>query len=593
MHHACILESSRRAASPVTVALWLGRGWCPTVGTGLSGRIAVIPCTAVRPFLLLYGLALVVRLILLALYPDPAYPDSYYYVDVARALASTGRLELDFVWIFAEVGGDIPANPALPVPANAHWLPLSSFIQAPFILLLGPTAFASALPLALIGAVTAPLTFAIARDAGARREVQWGAAILAAIPAAGTVFMPQPENFALLQPLIAATLWLAARGLKGQPLAFALAGLLVGLVSLARNDGLLAAAALAALFAWDRWRARPGAVPARIPWSAAFACAGLYLLVMGPWYLRQLAVFGSLSPTSSSGYALWIRTIEEWNSITADPSLGRFLAQGPGPILASRLGGLVAAFGQFAVIICSIVLLPFVLVGGWRRRHSIEFRPWLVYMLLVFLGAALLYPLHVPGGTFIHSAVGLGSHAYIVALEGVAALVAWLATRRSGWQDGTATPLFVGLVVGFVVVTAALYTLPVHEAWDASRQPRLALALELDRKGVARDERLLTIDAAGFKYFTGRGGVVTPNDPIDTVEAVARAYGTRWLVLERDALVPALLPVLRGEARPAWIGGAVYSVPADDGGTPRLALYPICVTPGDSRCAVALGGVVP
>jgi hypothetical protein len=34
--------------------------------------------------LLLYALALAVRLVLIALFPDPAYPDSFYYVDVAR-----------------------------------------------------------------------------------------------------------------------------------------------------------------------------------------------------------------------------------------------------------------------------------------------------------------------------------------------------------------------------------------------------------------------------------------------------------------------------------------------------------------------------
>ena len=36
----------------------------------------------------LFGLALLVRLVLIAMYADPAYPDSYYYVDVARAIAA-------------------------------------------------------------------------------------------------------------------------------------------------------------------------------------------------------------------------------------------------------------------------------------------------------------------------------------------------------------------------------------------------------------------------------------------------------------------------------------------------------------------------
>ena len=117
------------------------------------------PCTCLR---------VAVRLVLVAVFPDPAYPDSYYYVDVARTLAAGHGFNVDFIWIFAEVGGAIPANPVLPIPSNAHWMPLASIVQVPFIWLLGPTGFASALPFALIGAIAAPLTWAIARDAGAR-----------------------------------------------------------------------------------------------------------------------------------------------------------------------------------------------------------------------------------------------------------------------------------------------------------------------------------------------------------------------------------------------------------------------------------------
>ncbi|HEY0443374.1 MAG TPA: glycosyltransferase family 39 protein [Candidatus Limnocylindrales bacterium] len=548
-----------------------------------------------RTPMLLYAVALGVRLLLTALYPDPAYPDSYYYVDVARALQATGRLEVDFVWIFGEVGGRIPLVPVLPVASNAHWLPLSSFLQVPFIAAFGATAWASALPMILIGSLSAPLTWLIAREAGARREIQIGASLLAAIPAAGAVFMPQPENFAILQPLVAATVWLTARGLKGHTRSYVLAGFLVGLASLARNDGFILGLAVALVFVWDRARAlrSRGVVAPRIPLAAAIGCFAMYLVVMGPWYVRQLAVFGSLSPTTSGGSALWIRTIDEWNSITANPSLGSFLAQGIGPIVSSRVGGLVSAVGQFAVIICSVLLVPFVVAGAWLRRRSVDFGPWFVYVVLVFLGAMLLYPLHVPGGAFIHSAVGLEPHAYILALEGVVAGVAAVARRRPAWNEATAGPIFVGAIVALTIATAALYAIPVQRSWADSRAPRLALAAQLDRLGVAADDRLLTIDAAGFKYFTGRGGVVTPDDPIDTIEAVARAYRTRWLVLERDQAARALAPVLKGESRPAWIGAPVFSVPAADGGPPRLALYPVCTDAADSRCLAVASGSTP
>jgi 4-amino-4-deoxy-L-arabinose transferase-like glycosyltransferase len=540
----------------------------------------------VRIPIALYLLALGVRVALFALYPDPAYPDSFYYVDVARALAAGHGLNLDFVWIFAEVGNHIPPNPHLPIPGNAHWLPLASFLQAPFISVLGPNTIASAVPTLLIGSITAPLTWFIARDAGSGRAVGIGAGVLAAIPAAGAIFMSQPENFAILQPLVAATIWLTVRGLKGDARAYMGAGFLVGLASLARNDGFILGVAVGLVFVWDRLRAwrSSGALAPRLPLRAAVGCFALYLLVMAPWFVRQLVTFGSISPTTSGGAALWIRTYQEWNSITADPSLTKFLTQGPGPIIASRVGGLLSAIGNFAVIICSVVLVPFLLIGAWLRRRSIDFGPWFLYAILVFAGATFLYPLHVPGGAFIHSAVGLEAHAYILAVEGVAGGVAWISRRRRTWKASVATPLFVGAVVAFAVATAPLFALSLGVGWNDSRAPRVALARQMDALGVAADDRLLTIDAAGLKYFTGRPAVVTPDDPIDTIQQVAGAYDTRWLVLERDDIVRALQPVLAGAARPSWIGLPVFVVKARDGGTPQLALYPVCTQPGDDRC---------
>jgi hypothetical protein len=541
----------------------------------------------------LFVLALAVRAVLVALYPDPAYPDSYYYVDVARAIAAGHGLEVDFVWIFAEVGNRLPDPAVLPIPSNAHWLPLASFLQAPFVSLLGPTALASALPGVLIGSLVAPLTWVIARDAGARPLVATSAGVLAAVPGAATVFMAQPENFAILHPLVAATLWLTARGLKGDGRSFALAGLLAGLATLARNDGVLLAGAIGLVWLTDRLRAlrsHRGSrawshVDDRPPISVAAGVAALvlFLVVMGPWWARQLAVFGSISPTSATGAALWIRDISEWNSITANPSLESFLAQGWGAIVSSRVDGLLDAIGNFVVMIASIVLVPFLLIGAIARRHSKDFGPWFVYTFVAFAGATFLYPLHVPGGAFIHTAIGLQPHAAILAMEGVLLCVGWLAGRRRRWEPGTAGTVFVWGIAAIVIASAVIFTQPVHRGWDATRQPRVELAANLQRLGVNPEDRLLSIDAGGYKYWTGLGGVVTPDDPIEVIESVARAYQAEWLVVERSDAARALAPVLAGE-RPGWIGPPVFEVAHPDGGLPQLAFYPVCVTEVDTRC---------
>jgi hypothetical protein len=541
----------------------------------------------VRIPLLLYAFAFVVRLVLGLTFPDPAYPDSYYYVDVGRALAAGHGFNVDFVWIFAEVGGKIPNPAVLPIPSNAHWLPLSSLIQAAFITVLGPTPFASILPMILIGATIAPLVYLIAGEAGCRREVRIGAALLAAAPGAGAAFMSQPENFAILQPLVAATIYLVARGLKGHVRSYVAAGFLVGVASLSRNDGIFLGLTTALVFFFDRGRSllSKGTIKPAIPFMAAVACFGLYLLVMSPWWMRQIAVFGSISPTASSGDALWIRTMAEWNSITTHPSFQSFLAQGIGPIVQTRVLGLVAAIGNFAVIIGSVVLVPFMIVGGWARRGSKDFQPWFIHCVVVFAAAALIYPVHVPGGAFIHSAIGLSGHAYILALEGVLAGVGWIAARRPGWDVRRAGPIFVGAVVVFVLALVPVYAGGVHATWDESRAPRQKLASALDQLGASPDDRILSIDAAGLKYWTGRGGIVTPDDPIETIEAVARAYHPRWLVIEKNDGARALAPILRGETRPTWIGPPAFVVPAPNGGLPALVLYPVCTEPGDDRCS--------
>jgi hypothetical protein len=524
----------------------------------------------VRIPIVLYGLALIVRLGLIWHYPDPAYPDSYYYVDVARALHAGQGFNIDLIWIFPEVGGGIPADPALPIPSNAHWMPLASIVQLPFMALLGPTAWASALPFALIGATAAPLTWAMARDAGARSVIAIGAGVLVAIPVLTATFMVQPDNFSLYQPLVVASLWMGARGLRGSPPSFAVAGLLAGIATLSRNDGLLVLGALGIAFAWDRWLRRSTDGP-RIPAWAAAACVASFVLVMAPWWLRQLAVFGSISPSTASGKVFFIRDIGEWNSISTPATLDHLLGMGIGPLLVTRIGGFVAAVMIYATLIAGFILAPFMGIGAWARRRSLDFGPFFAYAVLLFAFSAVVSAIHVPGGTFIHSAVALAPHSYVLALEGIALCVAWLASRRPAWHEASATRVFTGAALVFAVGTAFFGTIFVHDAWAESRDKFLRVGRALDGAGAPATDRVMSIDAAGTKYWTGHGGVVLVNDPPATIEAVARAYDIRWLVLDRGDSVESLAPVLDGRAQPAWLGSPILSE-----GTPlRLAVYPV------------------
>lgn len=545
------------------------------------------------PPVVLFLVALVVRAAAGAILPGPGYIDSFYYVDVARQLAAGHGFSIPFIWSYVEVGGHLPADPVLPIPSNAHWMPLASLVQVPFIWLLGATPLAFALPFWLAGAAAAPLTWFIARDAGLARWQGWAGGLLVAVPGAVTPFLAQPDNFGLYMFLGALALWLCARGLRGDRRAFVVGGLVVGLAGLARNDGLLLGVPFALAFLLERWRAwRRGAglaAPSPIGWRAALGCLLGFALLMLPWYARQIALFGTPLPSGATGRVLWITDFRQFFSVTGDPNLATFLGQGAGALLASRALGFVAAVGLFAYMPFALALAPFAAVGAWLRRRDPAFMPWLAYGLTLLTFSTLLFAVHVPSGNFMHSAVALLPHGYLLLTVGIGAAVGWTARRRRGWEVDRASRAFSGLAVGVVAVFAVVSTLATSGVWHALVEVRAPIVSALS--SLPPDDRLMSADPAGWWYATGRAGVLSPTDPLPVVEQAARAYGVRWLVLEGNNIAPSLRPVLTGAERPVWLSRPLLTVPASAAGAlatadgaPAAALYAVCLTAGDARC---------
>ncbi|MBA2570350.1 MAG: glycosyltransferase family 39 protein [Chloroflexi bacterium] len=540
--------------------------------------------------LALFLVAVAARVVTAAVFGEPAYPDSFYYVNVAQQFAAGNGFQVDYIWNFVDVGGSLPVDPTLPIPSNAHWMPLAVLIQVPFIWLLGPTALASGLPFWIVGALAAPLTYAIARDAGLGQVPSVAGAILAAIPGAAMPYLAQPDNFALFMPLGALCLWACARGLRGDRRWFAVGGLCVGLATLSRNDGVLLGVPFALAFLADLART-PRA--SRIGWRAAAFCAAGFVVVTAPWWLRQLEVFGSLSPSGSSGRILWIADYRELYSIGGDPpTVSSFLAQGAGPLLASRVAGLGSALAIFTAVPLLFFLAPFAAIGVWLRRRDAAFVPWIVYAITLFASSALLFAVHVPYGTFLHSAVALLPHGYLLAFIGIGAAIRWVAARRTSWDVTRATRVFTAAAVVVAIVGGVAGSLIALRAWRSEHDLRERITVALE--SAPPEERLMSPDAGAYRYQAGRPGIVTPDDPLPIVESALRAYDVRWLVLERDHVTSALAPILAGEVRPTWLSAPVLVVADQDGSPtagptvgspyPRAALYAVCLAPGDPRC---------
>ncbi len=217
-----------------------------------------------------------------------------------------------------------------------------------------------------------------------------------------------------------------------------------------------------------------------------------------------------------------------------------------------------------------------------------------MYAITLFAASGLLFAVHVPHGTFIHSAVALLPHTFVLVLVGVRGVVEWVARRRP-WDVERATRLFAAGAVAVAVIGAVVYSGATIGNWSAARTTQAQLAAALDaNSAVLPTDVVMSADAGAFNYLTGHPGVVTPSDDMATIEQAMRDYNVRWLILERSQIVPALAPVLTGAARPDWLSqpvAIVQSTPlavATTGpvpnGVPAGAVFAVCLAASDVRC---------
>jgi hypothetical protein len=295
-------------------------------------------------------------------------------------------------------------------------------------------------------------------------------------------------------------------------------------------------------------------------------------------------VFGSISPSTGAGI-LWLRSFAELNSVTAPRTLAAFLSQPLGDLIASRVGGFLAAGGIYLALVCAVFLAPFAAIGWWRWRRSVETGPWLVAAVVLLIVSGLLFAIHVPNGMFLHASVALAPTTYWLAMEGLVAVAGWMAARGRDLDAGRLARVLAAGVLAVVVAGSALAADAVSGGWQRSLAQRQQLSAAIVQLAAPGD-RLMSIDSATFEYLTGHGGIVIPNDPLPVIEQAGRAYGVRWLILERDGTVPALAPLLDGAAPPAWLGPPAFVLPGTGGtaGSVAAVIYPVCFNARATGC---------
>ncbi len=108
-------------------------------------------------------------------------------------------------------------------------------------------------------------------------------------------------------------------------------------------------------------------------------------------------------------------------------------------------------------------------------------------------------------------------------------------------------------MIAFAIVCTVAGALAVHATWSVRRDRFIEVANALAAAGSPNPDRIMSIDTASTRYWTGHGGVVLVNDPLGTIRKVAHAYDIRWLVLDRGDACPPLPRSSTGHDPNGWV----------------------------------------
>lgn len=464
----------------------------------------------------------------------PGYMDACYYYNGAVNLYEGRGFWDDSLWNYL---GD-PAG--LPHPSHLYWMPLPSALLALAFLGMGLGLRTAQAVNVLLSAFLPPLAYALARVGGGERWQGVLAGGLTAFSGFYLVYWPAPDGFALFGLVGALALAALACGLERPgPWPFALAGALGGLAHLTRADGLLLAGLAVAVPWWAAARQGRGRTGR---WREAVAFSGLalgaYLLVMAPWFARNLRVLGR--PLPAEGLAtLFLRDYDDLFAYGREVSLGDYLAWGLPNILRSKAAALWTNAQTVAAVWLQVFAAPLAAWGLWRWRQRAWVRVAALYGVLLYGAMSLAFSAPGPRGALLHSGTALLPSLYAAVGPGLEAAVVWACRVRRHWQPARATRAFAaGLLAVSALTTGVAYARAVRG--DGALPPwneRDALYPQVEAwlaERAARGDRLMVVNPPCYTYFSGRPTLAIPNEPVEVVLRAADRYGVRYLLLEAN-----------------------------------------------------------
>ncbi|GAB4499333.1 MAG: hypothetical protein OHK003_14760 [Anaerolineales bacterium] len=474
-----------------------------------------------RSYLILFFIALAIQFAVSRLQTVPGYLDANYYFSGGVQLALGNGFTEPYLWNYLDDPQDIPH------PSHGYWLPLASIISALGMWLTGQTTYeAGRLFFILLAALVPPLTSALSYRFFENTAFAWTSGILAIFPVFHLPFLPVPDNYAIFMLAGGLILLLADR-----PRPWFWMGMLAGMMSLARSDGLLW---LALTFLFIFWCVRDEKLSfSSLLQFGALAFLG-FILVMGPWYARNLSVFGAImSPAGSR--ALWLTSYEETFIYPASKlNLDTWLASGWSEIfkvrgwaMTNNIQSVIAAQGH-------LILFPFIVIGMYLLRKDRRVQLGVLAWVILFFVMTFIFPFAGVRGSFFHAGAALQPLFWTLTPFGLEKVVAW-ARSKNRFTDHAYVVFRIALIQIVIMLSAwVVWVRVIQNGWEEGELSYPAVEQFLVEHGAQPNEPIMVLSSPGYYMMTGRPAFVQPYGDVNTLLEVANRYNIRYYAFEAN-----------------------------------------------------------
>ena len=484
----------------------------------------------------------------------PGYTDAYYHFNAAVRIAQGDGFTDAYLWTYFGAPSTLPESGG--APSHVYWMPMTSILGALGMRILNSVGEygAAQIPFTLMYAGVGCVGFWLGHKLGGRERHAWLAGLLTLFSSFYTRFWGATDTFApyaLFGALFLVMMGLATESVGTRHAAFlqrrqfilwCLSGALAGLAHLTRADGVLLLLVGYVVILWGIWNDHKWTE--RISSIAVTTLA--YLLLMLPWFVRNLNAVGTPLPLGGA-QAVWFTQYDDLFNYPAEALPQSLFSLGLSGVVGTRWeafagpqGLFSGNLGTFVAVEGLVIMTPLMLVGLWLRRKSGFLRPFWVYALGLHVVMTLIFPFPGYRGGLLHSAAALVPFWAALGIVGLDDVVDWIARRRRHWNAAVAKwifssslvalALFLSLSIGLRSQVAPADTIPTLYAELLSRLPDNA--------------RVMINDPAQLYFYTGMGGVVTPNADPRVIQEIAQRYHVDYLLLEAGGIPGKLLPAL-------------------------------------------------